>query len=85
MPAKRSASQMAALARARMASGSHKQDDSEPCLPESLEESLEECRKELSAAQIELAQLNATLHSKEAVTSRLSTWLSVTVESGSRA
>src|SRR6266550_5602572 len=73
---KRSASQMAALARGRMASGSHKKDGSEPCAPESLEESLDKCRKELSVAQIELAQLNATLHSKETVASRLSTRLS---------
>jgi len=67
---------MAALARGRMASGSHKKDGSEPCAPESLEESLDKCRKELSVAQIELAQLNATLHSKETVASRLSTRLS---------
>ena len=76
MAPRRSASQLAALAKGRMASGSHKKDSSGPCAPESLEELLDECRKELSAAQVELAQLNATLHSKEAVTSRLSTRLS---------
>ena len=76
MPPKRSAAQMASMARARMASGSHKKDELEHCAPQSLEESLEECRKELSVAQIELAELKATLISKEAVASRLSTWLS---------
>ncbi|KAF8337753.1 hypothetical protein F5887DRAFT_1078089 [Amanita rubescens] len=73
MPPKRSTSQMATLAKARMASCGPKQDVSEPCTPESPEELLEKCRKELSAAQIELAQLNGTLQSK--VASRLSTWL----------
>ncbi len=64
---KRSPAQLTTLARARIASGSSKQ---EPCTPESLQGSLEECQRAQSLAQIEISELKNTLESEQAQASR---------------